>query len=189
LRKLTKRFKLVELLLLRLVPIYATATVGTIYGVYATYSYIANDYEYSIAINLMWFIFITFSAWGMATMNSLTYGLVYITSYYLKLRFEQVADCLPFVSQRSVGLLYKIMQDHDQVTRMTDQYNQFLKDVMIVNYFAATILFNLFVYIGFFGSGNTYFRSLVASQICYAFFAIYISTYTSANVSGQVNQI
>lgn len=175
-----------ELLILKFIPIYATLTIGSIYGFYSVFAYMKNDYNYSIALQFIWFIFITFWGWGASTMQAISYGLIYLTSYYLKLRFEQIADRMQKVKRQNIGSLLTIMEEHKIVTKMTDQYNSFFSILMAVNYFAATIVVNLFIYIGFYGKGNIYFRSLVSSQIVYSFFVIYLATYTSANISKQV---
>ncbi len=175
-----------ELLMLKYIPIYATLAIGSIYGFYSVYAYMKNDYNYSIALQFIWFTFITFCGWGAASMQATSYGLIYLTSYYLKLRFEQIADRIKKVKQKNIGSLFTIMEEHKIVTKITDQYNSFFSILMAVNCFVATIVLNLFIYIGFYGKGNIYFRSLVSSVTVYAFFFIYLATYTSANISKQV---
>ena len=182
LRKLANRCKFCNLVLFKLTPLYASITFGVVGSAYMFFAYLKGDYPYNGFLCLVWLIIILFMGWLAASIQAVMYGLSYLSSYYLKLRFEQIAR-MPYKSFASID---KIINDHNEVALLTDKYNKFFKLLMGSNYFVATIAANLFAHIGFYGKGNKIFRCIVGSEMFCTFLIIYLSVYTSTAISKEV---
>ncbi len=191
LRKMNIRCKLSEKFILKQIPINAFITFSLIYGYYCFEAYKRQDYNYTINSLIVWFVIVSMCAWNAASMQGIAYSLLYLSQYYLHLRFRQIAQRLSYlidgnitdVNSMGLSLLLKL---HNKITETTLNLNKFFNEIVAINYFAATVAINLLLYIAFFGYGNIYFRIGNGLLALNKMSIIFLATYTSANLSKEV---
>ncbi|CAG2110199.1 unnamed protein product [Medioppia subpectinata] len=189
LRKFNIRCVLSLQLMLKQIPFNALVLFSLIYGYYTVCAILRQDYGYSITVSVVWFVLTSYAAWVAASMQGVSYSLLYLTQYYLNLRFRQVANKIVYSLHKNKTILLNLLEEHHRIVELTVHYNAFFNRIIAVNYFAATIAINLLLYIAFFGDGNVFFRignGLIAVN---KIIVICLATYSAAQFSDELVQV
>jgi hypothetical protein len=125
--------KLTEIIVLRLMCTSCVVIFGIVLGIYTYIAYIQQDYEYSLIPIIIWFLVIMLWAWNATTIIVISYGILYFSVYYLKLRFKQLRNKLEYILKGRIDLFNTLIQDHNSLTLITRNYNKFFKYLMATN--------------------------------------------------------
>jgi hypothetical protein len=192
LRKFQIRCRLYQLILLKVsrIPLVVMFSgiqlVAILY--YAVYEPKSNNN--SLIILLIWFPFHCFWAWIQNSLVVITGGILYITIYYVKLRFRQITEQIKISmakSKISKHFLKKILLAHNNLTIITNDYNKIFNYFMATVYIVATVNLNLLFYLSFYAKMHVFIRINIFIVAMTGVLLIYLATYTSAILSKEAH--
>jgi len=102
------------------------------------YSYLKLDIPFSMIIGL--FVYRTLAWLGISALYAALAGY-FLSVTYLKYRFKQVN--LKIKECKSHAILMSAMSEHDQICKMNQRNNQFLKWILCLVYYVASIIIDL----------------------------------------------
>jgi len=104
------------------------------------YSYIEPSIPFSITMIIGLFVYPTL-AWLALSVYYAGFAAYFISATYLKYRFKQVN--VKIKECKSHVILMSIIREHDQICKMNQRNNQFLKWILCVVYYVASIIIDL----------------------------------------------
>ncbi|XP_054153768.1 uncharacterized protein LOC128952395 [Oppia nitens] len=119
LQKMNNRCILSYQLMLKQIPLNALLLFSLIYGYYTITAIQKQDYNYTVAVSLVWFVLTSLAAWVAASMQGISYSLLYLSQYYLSMRFAQIDNHITHEWKCHFRqLLLKFLNNHNHIASL-----------------------------------------------------------------------
>lgn len=159
--------------------------------VLSIYAYITQQYYYSLIPLLIWNILISISIPLHMSSGYFTPIILYLSQLYLKMRFNQIAiniNEMKIITKRNMKFLIGMISDHNEISMMTNQFNQCLRYLMFLVYISSTIVVNTNIFIALYGNSDLFMRIFLFIIAIIIIVCQYLNFNTSANLSKEAHR-
>ena len=175
--------KILDIINLKLIRYSCPFIFSIPFGVLCLMAYFKNEYYFSILLLLFWFIMLLIWSSFVSSIICFSYGLLFFSVYYLKLRFSQ----LTFSGK--IHSLEALIESHNRLTLMTNEYNLFFRILMAINHYIYSVTAVLLYYTFFYSEGIFLYRLANLFVAIFGTFLIYLVTKSSASLSAEAHRL
>ena len=150
--------KLVNILVFKIMRFIPILVFGSVYGAFIIIAYIQQDFEFSIVASILWFIVLTIWSRYITSSIIFSYGIIFFTAFYIKLRFKQLKTNLLMVFNGRSAYLKEFLRMHNKLSVLTHEFNKIFCYILAINQFISTFTLSLLFFVTFYGRGPVVFR-------------------------------
>jgi len=140
-----------------------------------------------IIYHSFWIVLNMFWVRNSANVFFITANTMYLSQYYLKLRFKHLFNILKVTIEMRFKSFDWFIKSHNELTVKTDQYNLVYKYFGGIAYFFGYIL-DLILFMAFYGRAQLYLRYYLITCGIFFSIAIYSAFYASAALSYEAHR-
>jgi hypothetical protein len=183
LRKFQMKLKLWQFFWIKFFKYFLISLVIPSFATMLLIMYIRQDYNIYLIKLLLIFVMASFIMVEVISTITLSTLLIYATTLFLRMRFQQITKQFEGISAKNLNSLQSLIREHNRITVMTKDMDIFFSKIFAIFYFYAPLVINLLLCISIYGKSSIYWRSF------YSIFAIFMSigTYLLSYIPTQVS--